>query len=889
MHVSRWLLVLLVMPFGLSASAQLPADDEPLPAGAFRRLGSVGLRHGAAGISVALSPDGKLLASAGEDFLGLWDATTGKPLEAIRADPGRLDSVVFSPDGKLRRWRTEGGVGPAVFSPNGKLLVWRTTGKLLIFDVQKRKQILTLAGNPGKLNRMAFAPDSQTVAVPCDDHVVRLWDVTTGKLVRELKRHTAAVVAAVFLPDGKTLLSADSKGTLVFWDVDSGKETRRLAPQERAPTAALALTRDGKQLAIACGPISWGGDDPIPFRVLDVASGKQQFRLESKYRFFPAIAFAPDGGTVALGLHPMSGASDSVIELREAGTGKLIRRLQGHGGSVCDLVFSGDGQTLVSIGSEGFVRIWNVADGSERTSHHGHGAAVSVAAYSPNGKLLASGAQDWSLVLWNAETGKRLHILRAFYDAPRWLVFTPDGQHLLSSAFNRTELGATSDTTAILWNTASGKEVRRFYPVIGGLALTPDGKTFAAGDLENGIQLWNVATGEMARTLTGHQALPTAVAFSPDGQVLASASADGDVRLWRHATGQEVRRLIGPGAKTPPIVLVFTADGRYLAVGTADGGIRLWEAATGQLAASVKPRPGQSAMWLAPSGRFVLVRGPEGGIESFDFFLDRRTPVLPKRDGLLTVLTPAPDGQTLATGYTDGTLLLWNEGDLLKPAPLPAVKPSAKQVQALWQDLAGDDGQAAYRARWELAASPVEVMPLLREQLRPASAPTPKKLAQQLADFGSDKYKVREQARRDLEQYGDVAIAPLRLVLDGKPSLEVRQRIENILRKLEGLPLEGETLRAVRAIAVLETIAAPAARELLGTLARGAPGARVTEAAQQALERGRQLGKGSKKRGQAPLWEAPFGPFRQRCLSPFFGVHRTVLRTTSAAGAETAS
>src|SRR5262249_60427480 len=101
-----------------------------------------------------------------------------------------------------------------------------------------------------------------------------------------------------------------------------------------------------------------------------------------------AVAFAADGGTVALGYRSAFGAGDSVIELRDAGTGKLLRTLQGHGGGVSDLAFGRDGKILASAGHDGTLRLWDVATGHERTDFHGHLDPVRTLAYSPDPQLL---------------------------------------------------------------------------------------------------------------------------------------------------------------------------------------------------------------------------------------------------------------------------------------------------------------------------------------------------------------------------------------------------------------------------------------------------------------------------------------------------------------------
>jgi hypothetical protein len=128
-------------------------------------------------------------------------------------------------------------------------------------------------------------------------------------------------------------------------------------------------------------------------------------------------------------------------------------------------------------------------------------------------------------------------------------------------------------------------------------------------------------------------------------------------------------------------------------------------------------------------------------------------------------------------------------------------------------------------------------MALLKERLQPARPAEPARLRRLLADLGSEGFPVRNRAQAELEALGDLAEPALRQALKGKPALEVERRIQGLLGKLRGPVQRPDTRRAVRAVAVLEDIGTPEARQILTAVAAGAPGARLTKDAQTALER----------------------------------------------------
>jgi hypothetical protein len=155
----------------------------------------------------------------------------------------------------------------------------------------------------------------------------------------------------------------------------------------------------------------------------------------------------------------------------------------------------------------------------------------------------------------------------------------------------------------------------------------------------------------------------------------------------------------------------------------------------------------------------------------------------------------------------------------------------------LWSELGSAEAPQAAEAIWTLAAAPKEALPLLHKHLRPVPQLDAARVARLVADLDSQRYDVRQRASEELEKLGDLAEPALRRVLQGKPSLEMRQRVERLVHKLEEPLQDPEQLRALRAIEVLEQINTAEARQLLERLAKGAPESRLTQDAQAALDR----------------------------------------------------
>ncbi|WP_224368338.1 pentapeptide repeat-containing protein [Hyalangium versicolor] len=191
-----------------------------------------------------------------------------------------------------------------------------------------------------------------------------------------------------------------------------------------------------------------------------------------------------------------------------------------------------------------------------------------------------------------------------------------------------------------------------------GVAFSPDGILLAAG---NGfeIRLWDLETGSMLRTLSGHDELVRSVSFSPDGTMLASGSGDGTVRLWDMATGTERRVLQGPGASVMSVS--FSPDGATLASGAWGGKVRLWDVATGTERCVLQgPMARVMSVSFSPDGATLASGSEDGKVRLWDVAMGTERRVLQGPAARVRSVSFSPDGATLASGAWDGTVRLWD-------------------------------------------------------------------------------------------------------------------------------------------------------------------------------------------------------------------------------------
>jgi ankyrin repeat protein/WD40 repeat protein len=501
----------------------------------------------------------------GKRIVELWQVREGTLRDTLQPS-GEVHSVTFSPDGKALAV----GSGDWLGRPKPVIEIW---------DLDKKAVVKTLAGHAFDIISLAFSKDGNTLSSADAQGILKLWDLTSGKMLHSMGEEDFHIKMAVS-PDGRLGAEPDQDGTIRVYDLTTEKIVATLPGNPRV-LSEMTVSPDGTTVVTA-GTIEYprreGRDRQQELNLWNTGTGNLiGFPTTDDDLVSGSIAVTNTFAVTVGREYVRDGGEKRTFTVWERSNPQVRHVLSDPTCDVFAVAVAPDGQSIAVAGAKAIplregihsgpyppriprLDLLDIHTGHRLQTFIGHTDTVTAVAFLNQGHVLMSVSADSTVRYWDVKTGRairRVSLQRKNLPNPEWgagTLLSRDGRFVGSvQPFGPCSLS--------LFDTGSGRLIHSFaVPETENsrFALSSDGMRVAVGS--NGIlRLWDRHTGKSLTREIGTGAIQ-ALEFAPDGQVLSSLDFDGSLRYWRTRDGKLLATSVLLGERD---WITFTPDGDY--------------------------------------------------------------------------------------------------------------------------------------------------------------------------------------------------------------------------------------------------------------------------------------------------------------------------------------
>lgn len=582
------------------------------------------------GFAVSVSYDGRRLAVGTQLGAEILDTVTGKVIKTlVTHEANEFSKVAISPDGF-------------------KVATQVSREPLRIWDIESGKLIREIELEGQQISQMVFGPDNQTLAVGGFDHVINVWDTAPGERKWQLQGHEGIIRGLAFSADGAKLASGDDANSAKVWDLVEGRELHsfrssgpNLVAGTRATFFGVCFSPDGKRLATGCSN-RW-------IEVFDITSPRSITAWTGHSDQITGLAYIPR----KFGDHLVTCGLDQMLCIWSERDGTLQRTLRGHSAGIYGLSASIDGRRIGTCGLDKTMKVWDSATEVDAFEYPELPNIINAMDVSANGERAAASGNGSYLAIFDlaARAPQWVLVPKRTWGIMYQLNFSKEGKRIMS-------LG--SDHPPTVWEVETGKMLRRFAEAdrLGGSALSPDGDLVGVQKGKEAV-IYQVADGAIARTLED-KGFIARMKFSPDGKTLVGALEEG-VGFWEVATGKCTKVIPHPEKDFTTLAVHFET-GR-MACAYASGMIYLLSLETGDvLASSSAHLKTIMSLSFSPDGNRLVSGSRDQLIRVWEVPSGQLLCTLRGHKADVTQVQFTPDGKQILSVGWDHTMRFWNGG-----------------------------------------------------------------------------------------------------------------------------------------------------------------------------------------------------------------------------------
>lgn len=548
-------------------------------------------------LTLAISPDGKTLATAGENgSIILFDVKTGKLIKRLQKHTKNIQALVFHSDFLIsagddqqiifwslstakpkKIWKAPAEVNALAISPNGDILAsGGEDNNITLWNIKTDQILKTLKGHKQAIstNGLAFASNGYVLGSTSNDHTARLWNVTPDIQITDqnvsLLGHTDILQGITFSPNGEKVATSSADGSVRLWDVKTGKALRVLIGHTNTVFGVRFLA-NGTDLITASQDRTlrlWDIESGITKRILQghtagvtdvIAKSGQIFSASHDGKLMrwnatiadqyilnlptePAsAAISPDGKYIAVGF-----ANGALHLYSLANMTLLWQDNTAHSDDIQRIVFSSDATMLATASFDKTAKLWQLNNDRlyEKQIFTGHNKPINSLALSPDNKNLATASYDGKIGLFRIGSQEKhfqqIHTKRVYS-----VQFNNDGKQLLTSGRDANIQGGYTR----LWQINDNLSLRlvREFPKISDRILwssfSPNNQWIASVGRDWIVHIFDNKNKQIHKNLIGHENSILRAIFSPDNKQIATVSGDATVRLWDLNNNEELFKL----------------------------------------------------------------------------------------------------------------------------------------------------------------------------------------------------------------------------------------------------------------------------------------------------------------------------------------------------------